>query len=120
MPASRKVYPYADIVDTTSKDKIIHLPVNAREESIIRLFKSWNGSLNKYDIQISTGPVVAFRMENSLCVKPAAFDVAPLFWLHNVVKMLVDHPVEYKGKSNTSGFLHRRNEYLYLIAIMYF
>ena len=96
--ARQKVYPYADIVDTTSKDKIIHLPVNAREESIIRLFKSWNGSLNKYDIQISTGPVVAFRMENSLCDKPAAFDVAPLFWLHNVVKMLVDHPVEYKGK----------------------
>lgn len=97
--ASRqKVYPYADIVDTTSKDKIIHLPVNAREEAIIRLFKSWSGSLNKYNIQISTGPVVAFRMEDSLCDEPVASDVAPLFWLHNVVKMLVDHPVEYKGK----------------------
>lgn len=97
--ASRqKVYPYADIVDTTSKDKIIHLPINAREEAIIRLFKSWSGSLNKYNIQISTGPVVAFRMEDSLCDKPVASDVAPLFWLHNVVKMLVDHPVEYKGK----------------------
>lgn len=99
LSASRqKVYPYADIVDTASKDKIIHLPVNAREEAIIRLFKSWSGSLNKYNIQISTGPVVAFRMEDSLCDKPAASDVAPLFWLHNVVKMLVDHPVEYKGK----------------------
>lgn len=94
----QKVYPYADIVDTTSKDKIIHLPVNEREEAIIRLFKSWSGSLNKYNIQISTGPVVAFRMEDSLCDKTVAPDVAPLFWLHNVVKMLVDHPVEYKGK----------------------
>lgn len=50
LSASRqKVYPYADIVDTASKDKIIHLPVNAREEAIIRLFKSWSGSLNKYE-----------------------------------------------------------------------
>ncbi len=55
-----------DLTDTDSVEKIIHLPVNNEEEDIIKLFKTWKGSLNKYDIQISTAPVVSFRSEEFL------------------------------------------------------
>nr|DAO74558.1 MAG TPA: type II restriction enzyme [Caudoviricetes sp.] len=94
----QKVYSYPDIVNIESVDKIIHIPINSREETIIKLFKSWSGSLQKYNIQISTGPVVAFRLEGSLCETAKDANVAPLYWLHNVIKMLVDHPVYNKGK----------------------
>lgn len=99
----QKLYHQKDLIDKTSDEKIIHLPVNVREEAIIKLFKSWDGSLNKYDIQISTGPVVAFRMEDYLSETPEDESV-PLFWLHNVVKMLVDHPVSYKDKNQYINF----------------
>lgn len=35
-------------------------PKNATYYIVIKLFKSWAGSLRQYDIQISTGPVVSF------------------------------------------------------------
>ncbi|WP_234181003.1 Eco57I restriction-modification methylase domain-containing protein, partial [Bacteroides pyogenes] len=86
-----------EIIDLTSKEQILHLPVNLRDEKIIKLFKSWNGNLNKYHIQISTGPVVAFRSKEQLC-DTAEEETTSLYWLHNVVKMLADHPVVKEGK----------------------
>ncbi|MDR1504574.1 MAG: Eco57I restriction-modification methylase domain-containing protein [Prevotella sp.] len=93
----QKLYPQRDLIDISSIEKIIHLPVSDKEESIIKLFKTWNGSLNKYDIQISTGPVVAFRSVDFL-QEESGINNAPLFWLHNVIKMLTDHPVYRNGK----------------------
>lgn len=74
-----------EIIDLTSKELILHLPVSLEDEKIIKLFKSWNGNLNKYHIQISTGPVVAFRSKEQLC-DTAEEGTASLYWLHNVVR----------------------------------
>ena len=86
-----------EIIDLTSKELILHLPVSLEDEKIIKLFKSWDGNLNKYHIQISTGPVVAFRSKEQLC-ETSEEGTAALYWLHNVVKMLADHPVVKEGK----------------------
>ena len=91
-----------EIIDLTSKELILHLPVSLEDEKIIRLFKSWDGNLNKYHIQISTGPVVAFRSKEQLC-ETSGEGTAALYWLHNVVKMLADHPVVKEGKPQ---FIH--------------
>lgn len=116
----QKVYPQKDLIEINSVEKIIHLPVNDRENLIIKLFKTWIGSLNKYDIQISTGPVVAFRSEDYLQEIPE-LNSAPLFWLHNVVKMLTDHPVNRKGKKqfilitqSTKSILLPNKNYVFL------
>ena len=53
--------------------------------------------MEKYGIKISTGPVVAFRAYDYIVNEPAD-DTVPLYWLHNVVKMLCDHPVQKKDK----------------------
>lgn len=87
-----KVIQQKEIIDFSSKEQILHLPVSLQDERIIRLFKSWDGNLNKYHIQISTGPVVAFRSKEQLC-DTAEEGTASLYWLHNVVKMLAGHPV---------------------------
>lgn len=93
----QKTYLQNELIDINSTEKIIHLPANIKDEAVIKLFKTWSGNLNKYNIQISTGPIVAFRMQKHLS---DTFDenTAPLFWLHNIIKMLVDHPIILKDK----------------------
>lgn len=93
----QKDYAATDIVDVTSVEKIVYLPVDGRDEAILSLFRSWDGNMEKYGIKISTGPVVAFRAYDSIVSDPAE-DTVPLYWLHNVVKMLCDHPVQKKDK----------------------
>lgn len=93
----QKEYPAGDIVDVTSGEKVVYLPLNGRDEAILRLFRSWDGTMEKYGIKISTGPVVAFRAGDYIVNEPAS-DTVPLYWLHNVVKMLCDHPVRKKDK----------------------
>ncbi len=92
-----KEYPASEIVDANSSDKIVYLPVNIKDETVLNLFRSWDGNMAKYDIKISTGPVVAFRSTDYLCQNEEE-DTVPLYWLHNVVKMLADHPVQKKDK----------------------
>jgi adenine-specific DNA-methyltransferase len=90
-----KNYPQNQILNLKSKEKILHIPVNDKEEKIIDLFRSWNGSLNKYNIQISTGPVVAFRATEFIreIYENGTILLTPLIWLHNVFKMHIDWPI---------------------------
>ncbi len=93
----QKEYPAAYIVDVTSEEKVVYLPVDSRDEAILNLFRSWDGNIEKYGIKISTGPVVAFRTYDFIVSEPGD-DTVPLYWLHNVVKMLCEHPVQKKNK----------------------
>lgn len=93
----QKEYPATDIVDVDSDEKIVYLPVDSRDEAILSMFRSWKGNMEKYGIKISTGPVVAFRAHDFIVSEPDK-DTVPLYWLHNVVKMLCDHPVQKKDK----------------------
>jgi adenine-specific DNA-methyltransferase len=109
--SKRKTYLQKDLIDLKSKEKIIHLPTNTKEEAIIDLFKSWNGSLNQYNIQISTGPVVAFRMED--CIKEAPEkETVSLYWLHNVTKMEVNYPLPKSNKGQYIQICEQTKSYL--------
>ncbi len=57
-----KSFPKKDIINVDSSEKILYLPTTDFEESVLEIFKSWAGNLSKYNIKISTGPVVAFRV----------------------------------------------------------
>ena len=90
-----KTFPKKDIIDLNSSEKILYLPTTDYEEAVLEIFKNWTGNLSKYNIRISTGPVVAFRAwdyirENE---KNDTAELAPLFWLHNVKQMLMEWPV---------------------------
>jgi len=118
--SQRTTYLQKDLVDLESKEKIIHLPTNTKEEATIDLFKSWNGSLNQYNIQISTGPVVAFRLEDF--IKEVFEDkTVPLYWLHNVTKMEVNYPLPKSNKGpyiqiceQTKSYLIPNRNYIFL------
>jgi len=109
--SNQKTYLQKDLINLKSKEKIIHLPTNTKEEAIIDLFKSWSGSLNLYNIQISTGPVVAFRMEN--CIKETPEDeTVSLYWLHNVTKMEVNYPLQKSNKGQYIQLCEQTKSYL--------
>lgn len=90
-----KVFPKRDIIDLHSREKILYLPTTDHEEAVLENFKSWTGNLAKYNIKISTGPVVAFRSREYLKEQNNNNEdsFAPLFWLHNVKQMELDWPV---------------------------
>lgn len=95
--SSQKEYEMSEIVDIRSAEKVIYLPAGETEDNVLRLFRKWDGSLGKYGVKISTGPVVAFRAYDSIVSEEEA-DTVPLYWMHNVAKMLADHPVAKKDK----------------------
>jgi adenine-specific DNA-methyltransferase len=112
----QKSYLQKELIDYRSKEKIIHLPTNNKDELIIDLFKSWNGCLNKYDIQISTGPVVAYRTEEYIreLYENGTVFLAPLYWLHNVTKMDVTYPLPKKNKGQYIQICEQTKAYLIL------
>ena len=109
--SQQRTYLQKDLIDLKSKEKIIHLPTNTKDEEIIDLFKNWSGSLNQYNIQISTGPIVAFRMEDF--IKETVDDeTASLYWLHNVTKMEVNYPLQKSNKGQYIQICEKTKPYL--------
>jgi adenine-specific DNA-methyltransferase len=100
-----------DLIDLKSREKIIHLPTNTKEEAVIDLFKNWNGSLNQYNIQISTGPIVAFRMKGFI-KETFENETASLYWLHNVIKMEVNYPLRTKNRGQYVQICDQTKPYL--------
>ena len=87
-----------ELVDLNSKEKILFIPSNSKEAETITVFRKWKNSLNDYNIQISTGPVVAFRCTHFLVPENINDDkTAPLLWLHNIQEMKFTFPLK-KGK----------------------
>ena len=90
-----KVFPKKDIIDLNSSEKILYLPTTNYDEAVMEIFKNWTGNLAKFNIKISTGPVVAFRARDFLRenFENGTAQLAPLFWLHNVKQMILEWPI---------------------------
>jgi len=90
-----KSFPKKDIINLNSNENILYLPTTNREETVLNIFKNWSGNLSKYNIKISTGPVVAFRARDYISdnFENGGIQMAPLFWLHNVKQMVLEWPI---------------------------
>jgi adenine-specific DNA-methyltransferase len=95
-----KYFSSSELIDLNSKEKILHLPTSDKEENILNLVSTWENVLTDFDIKISTGPVVSFRafefIQNNY--ENGTVYLAPLFWLHNVNKMILEWPKQLKEK----------------------
>jgi len=60
MVKTRKL-PLKRVVDISSLNKVLFLPITPEEDRILGIVDSWSGSLHKYEMEISTGRVVPFR-----------------------------------------------------------
>lgn len=84
-----------ELVDIHSKEKTLFIPSNHKEAETINIFRKWTNSLNDFNIEISTGPVVAFRSKDFL-VSDYSINIklAPLLWLHNIKEMEFIYPLK--------------------------
>ena len=97
-----------ELIDLNSKDKVLFIPSNQKESDAIDIFRRWTNTLNDFNIQISTGPVVAFRctefLKNEGQINGA---IAPLVWLHNVKEMEFSYPLQ---KGNKPGLIENTED----------
>ena len=90
---TRRVVPIEAVLDSNLNDKILRIPTTAMHDEVSRIVHSWSGSLNKYGLQISTGPVVPFRALNLLSKNGKVPEThAPLLWMQNVTAMNIEWP----------------------------
>lgn len=97
---SIKYFNSSELIDLKSKEKILHLPTSDKEENILSLVSTWENVLTDFNIKISTGPVVSFRAIDFIQnhYENGTVFLAPLFWLHNVNKMILEWPKQLKEK----------------------
>lgn len=89
----RRVERLSAILDLESKDKVLRLPVSSEDDEAIRLVDSWQGSLQAFGMNISTGPVVPFRALEFLDdVGEHPRTHAPLLWMQHVHALRVTWP----------------------------
>ena len=112
--STTKEYQLNELINFESSEKILHLPINDIEDKVIKLFKSWSGSLNQYDIQISTGPVVSFRSTKFLYeqFQNGNVQLVPLYQLQNTAKMLFEWPVFKNNKAQYIQFCQQTKSIL--------
>ncbi len=75
------------------------LPTAALDEQALDVIDRWDGSLDQYGLQVSTGRVVPFRSNQYLKEKitPGNGSV-PLLWMQNVKPYKVEYPLNNFGK----------------------
>ncbi len=71
------------------------LPTGILDEQILNAIDKWDGSLEKYGFQVSTGRVVPFRAKELLREQVKAGNgTAPLLWMQNIKPYQVEYPLE--------------------------
>lgn len=88
------------VLDLKDPEMVLYLPSSEMDLQILKITQGWRHRLSDFGIQISTGPVVAFRA--TAFIKEDDHDgdgiLAPLYWMHNVKKLHVEWPLSSKGR----------------------
>jgi len=84
--------PLSQVLSLGGTDRILTIATDDETDAIRKLVQSWPGSLSTYGLQVSTGPVVAFRARDLLSDSGDVRTHAPLLWMHNVHPMSVTWP----------------------------
>jgi adenine-specific DNA-methyltransferase len=80
-----------NVVDLKSGDLTVHIPTSTVDDEILALVRSWPQTLHALGLQVSTGPVVAFRATKFLRAAESSGTV-PLLWLQHVRQMRISWP----------------------------
>jgi adenine-specific DNA-methyltransferase len=73
---------------------MFRVPTGILDEQILEAVDKWDGSLEKYGFQVSTGRVVPFRAKGLLKEEVnAGYGTVPLLWMQNVKPYQVEYPL---------------------------
>lgn len=111
-PEHRKL-PFNRIVDLSSVNKVLFLPANENDDRIISIVNSWNGGLHDYEMEISTGKVVPFRVTEYLSEHgDISNGEAPLIWMNSIRNFDVEWPFDKRSKPQ---YIHISDETMPLL-----
>ena len=83
----------SSLLDLSEPDKVLRIPSNDNESSILDMVDSWPGNLAAYGLGISTGPVVPFRAREHLEEEGDVPEShAPMLWMNHVRSMATHWP----------------------------
>ncbi len=66
------------------KKLFFRLPTHELDDQILETVDGWSGSLHTYQLEVSTGPIVPFRLRPFLMDEMVEGKSVPLLWLHHV------------------------------------
>jgi adenine-specific DNA-methyltransferase len=90
---SRQV-PISAVLDTATPEQFLFVPTSDEDDQAIAIVDSWTGTLHRHGLEISTGPVVAFRATDLIHEKQdEAVSRVPLLWMQHVRAMRIDWPL---------------------------
>ena len=94
-----KTYPYSKILKPDDTDLVIHIPTNNSHDKAEKVISSLPCTLEDLSIQVSTGPVVDFRLKAHLRPDPEP-DTVPLIYPMHFNGSGIIWPIPNGKKSN--------------------
>jgi len=76
---TKRTVPYSSVVKPGDTEKFIHFATTSFQQAIVDRIAVFNNTLNDLNMEVSTGPVVDFRMKEDLVQYPER-GVAPLLY----------------------------------------
>lgn len=104
-------YPIEKIVDPKDKEMFIHIPTSD-ENTLMETFPSIHYSLEELGLEVSTGPVVSFRVKEHLQDKLENHTVPMLYPNHFTIEGL-EYPKEMKKKFNAIAVNEHTERWLF-------
>ena len=93
-PINRQI-PFRHFLNHRDEHFFFRLPTGVLDERILDVIDRWDGSLERYSLQVSTGRVVPFRSRSLLKDAIVKEDgTVPLLWMQNVKAYKVEYPLE--------------------------
>ena len=118
--SSVREVPASTALDLDSTEKVLRLPVCDDDERALAVVDAWPSSLSDLGLNISTGPVVAFRA-NRFIAEDGEIPVThvPLLWMNHVRAMearwpLSRHKPEYIVRRGAGALLLPNRNYVLL------
>jgi adenine-specific DNA-methyltransferase len=95
----KRMLPLKRIINLSSVNKVLFLPITIEDDRILEIVDSWAGSLHKYEMEISTGKVVPFRATEFLSKQgDLTNSEAPLIWMNSIRNASIVWPYEKRSK----------------------
>lgn len=89
----------AQVMDYATPEKMLRIPISMSDDAISAIVHSWRYTLHALGMEVSTGPVVAFRAREWLDTSESDPETcAPLLWMNNVQPMQIMWPAPQPRK----------------------
>lgn len=95
------------IIDSTDQINLIRLPINKDQSKVLEVFDNWSNNLKLMNMNISTGPVVAFRHKEYIKDYNEK-DSYPLLYMKNLKQLEVAFPLEQNNQGVTFEATEKR------------